>query len=325
MTHEVESIAYAGAMPWHGLGAKVDPNSTPDEMLKAAGLDWEIERTYIYARRENTDGTTEDIRIPGRRAMIRSSDKKVLTIAGQDWKPLQNKSLLNFFKEYSEAGGAALETAGSLRGGTIVWALASLNHGFSVGGKNSQDKVNGYLLFTSPHRVGSSITIRTTTVRVVCANTMAMAEREGGVEYKQNHMTHFDWTAAKVAVERAHECLSLAAKRAETIHNLKVSTTDRLRFLGKFFLPNVDQLKDADLMAIAQANTNGNTFYAVNQSVEHAPGAEPETGWGIMNGVTHWADHVNGRSAASRMFRSWIGDVSRTKLAVEKGLLTMAG
>lgn len=314
MAHEVETMAYAGEMPWHGLGAKVDPNSTPDEMLKAAGLDWTIVRTPIYCRVDD-----KEIRIPGRRAMVRSSDNKVLTIAGQDWKALQNKDLLNFFKEYSEAGGARLETAGSLRGGSIVWALAALNDGFNVG---KGDRVNGFLLFTSPHRVGSSIAIRTTTIRVVCANTMAMAEAEGGVEYKQSHMTHFDWNAAKQAVEKAHECLKTAAKRANTLHELKIGARDRVRFLSQFF--GGFELPDDELMTLASTDKLGNTLCAVNNSVERAPGAEPETGWGILNGVTHWADHVNGRTAASRMFRSWVGDVSRTKLQVEKGLLELA-
>ena len=44
MAHEVETMAYAGEVPWHGLGVKVDDTLTPQEMMKAAGLDWTVSK-----------------------------------------------------------------------------------------------------------------------------------------------------------------------------------------------------------------------------------------------------------------------------------------
>ena len=40
MAHMVETMAYAGKVPWHGLGEKVEDTLTPEEMLVKAGLDW---------------------------------------------------------------------------------------------------------------------------------------------------------------------------------------------------------------------------------------------------------------------------------------------
>ena len=42
MAHKVETMAYAGEDPWHGLGTKVDSNIYVDEMVKAAGIDWKV-------------------------------------------------------------------------------------------------------------------------------------------------------------------------------------------------------------------------------------------------------------------------------------------
>ena len=36
MVAAVETMAYAGEVPWHGLGVKVRPDLTPVEMLNAA-------------------------------------------------------------------------------------------------------------------------------------------------------------------------------------------------------------------------------------------------------------------------------------------------
>ena len=33
MAHEVEQMAYAGEVPWHGLGFPVDSNISTDDML----------------------------------------------------------------------------------------------------------------------------------------------------------------------------------------------------------------------------------------------------------------------------------------------------
>ena len=39
MVAAVESIAYVGETPWHGLGSKVEETITLEEFQKEAGLD----------------------------------------------------------------------------------------------------------------------------------------------------------------------------------------------------------------------------------------------------------------------------------------------
>ena len=55
MAHEIEmvngvaSMAYAGEVPWHGLGKKVLPDLTPEQMLEEANLDWTVSKVPAYA------------------------------------------------------------------------------------------------------------------------------------------------------------------------------------------------------------------------------------------------------------------------------------
>ena len=44
MSALVETMAYAGEVPWHGLGTKVPHDLSTDEMLKQSGLDWYVEK-----------------------------------------------------------------------------------------------------------------------------------------------------------------------------------------------------------------------------------------------------------------------------------------
>jgi phage/plasmid-like protein (TIGR03299 family) len=308
-------MAYANAVPWHGLGARVDEQVTVDEMLVAAGLDWTVDKVPLWGHTE--DG--KKFRIPGRYALTRSTDRRVLTLTGEQWKPLQNRDALEFFRSYSEAGGITLETAGSLRNGKVIWGLARIGHNFQV---TPGDHVQGYLLLVSPHEVGSCISVRTTTVRVVCANTMAMAMRsQGEVHWRQNHMRDFDADAAKAAVAIAHDQLRIAEQQAKTLQKLKLSINDTVRTLAPFFQPKIKELAEAEQVNPANWTKQ---FGAVMASVVGSPGATPDNAWGVLNGVTHWADHVAGRSPDTRMLRAWMGETARLKVAVNTKLLELA-
>lgn len=313
MAHEVETMAYAVEVPWHGIGARVDRDIDVDELLEAAGLNWEVNLLPLQARLP--DGGTLDV--DDRFALVRSTDHRVLTVTGKSWKPLQNKQTLDFMRDYVEAGGATLETAGSLRNGKIVWGLARLNHSFEV---TKGDRVNGYLLITSPHEVGRAITVRTTTVRVVCANTMALANAQSDLNYKQNHLTEFDIEAAKAKVAEAHEHLAIAERRAKTLQALKISVEDAVR---KAIIPAI-MPEAAKIENLMEPANQPKKLQEIIHSINNAPGADRKTAWGALNGVTYWADHVAGRDQASRMHRSWVGDTMRNKTDVEQRLFELA-
>ena len=50
MVGDVAKMAYAGETPWHGLGVQVPADVTPQQMLEAAGLDWEVRKIKAYAK-----------------------------------------------------------------------------------------------------------------------------------------------------------------------------------------------------------------------------------------------------------------------------------
>lgn len=318
MAHEVETMAFANALPWHGLGNRVDANTTVDEMVVAAGLDWTVKLRPLFAQAENG----ELVKLPIKRALMRSSDNKVFCVTGDFWKPFQNHDALEFFRDYTESGGAKLETAGSLRGGKVIWALASIQQGFPI---NRTDHTKGYILLVSRHEVGTTITVRTTTVRVVCANTMAMAVNNNKAQYSQNHLTKFDFAKAKETIGLAKEQMHRAHLDAQALSKLKMSEFDTVRFLATFFQPapeGVDQDAHTKLLLNAP-NERSKVFDAILNSVNNAPGADPGTAWGVLNGVTHWTDHVAGSKPESRLFNAWLGDRAKQKILVRDSLLEM--
>lgn len=308
MAHEVETMAYTGQVPWHGLGETFGPNATPEEVVAKAGLNWTVDPHHLAF----WDGSDYQI-IPNQRAFVRSSDQKALTVASSEWRPLQNVDLIGFMKDYLDAGGATLETAGSLRGGSVVFVLAKINRSFEV---SRGDRVEGYLLGVSPHKVGSAIKFYDTAVRVVCANTIAMATNGNLPIYQQSHLGDFDTLAAKAAVASTIEALGRAEGRAKTLKSLKISVAEAME---NVLLPAFGWLDDDGEVSksrVSDAET-------LTRAIREAPGADPGTGWGALNGVTYYTDHLAGREASGRLFRSWLGDLKNVKLEVEKGLLEL--
>ena len=126
MAHEVEMIdgvaqmAYVGDLPWHGLGVRVSNDLTPAQMQQKAGLDWSVEKVDAFI---NVGGE----QVPtGQQALIRSSDNSILTNVGENWNPVQNDEAFDFFSDFVMAGDMEMHTAGSLKNGQVVWALAKV-------------------------------------------------------------------------------------------------------------------------------------------------------------------------------------------------------
>ena len=111
MAHEVETMAYAGEVPWHGLGVQVIDDLTPAQMLDKAGLDWTVDKIPTYVDYNGQKIPTEDS------ALVRSSDGKILSVVSGEWNPVQNHEAFEFFHDFVMAGDMKMHTAGSLREG----------------------------------------------------------------------------------------------------------------------------------------------------------------------------------------------------------------
>ena len=85
MAHMVETMAYAGAVPWHGLGVPVSNDLTPAQMQQKAGLDWRVREYESFIELDFGK------KVPtGLKSLVRESDGRVLTNVGENRKPVQN-------------------------------------------------------------------------------------------------------------------------------------------------------------------------------------------------------------------------------------------
>ena len=312
MSHEVETMAYAGAVPLHGLGVAVSNDLTPRQMMVKAGLDWSVEKVPTFARVGDEEVPT------GVEALIRSSDNKVLTQVGSNWNPVQNEEAFDFFAEYCAAGDMEMHTAGSLKGGQMVWALAKIKESFDILGG---DQVDSYLPFSNPHMYGKSIDVRFTPIRVVCNNTLTLSlGQQVANSCKLNHRSEFNPEKVKEALGIAHEKFAKYKEMAEFLSSKKFNAESLIQYYNEVFPRTYQGKKEVKVVDFKDLTTNGQAAFSY---LETQPGAEfgEGTWWQALNSVTYLTDHKMGRSTDSRLASAWFGsNQNRKEKAVNKAV-----
>jgi phage/plasmid-like protein (TIGR03299 family) len=297
MSHEVETMAYAGELPWHGLGVKVHNDLSPQQMMQKAGVDWEVHEVESYVEFKG------DYLPTGQKSLIRETDGKILTNVGKDWHPCQNETAFEFFNEYVLAGDMEMHTAGSLKDGQYVWALAKVKESFDLFGG---DQVDSYMLFSNPHVYGKSIDVRFTPIRVVCNNTLTFAlDTASQRAVKVGHRAAFDPNMVKEQLGIAHEKFAKYKEMAEFLGSKRVTADSLIQYYNEVFplTSGKDQQSEVTLDTISRQAKNA---YDV---IESQPGAQYAEGswWQAFNSVTFVTDHVQGRNADNRLHSQWYG------------------
>ena len=336
MVAAVETMAYAGEVPWHGLGVKVEDNLTPDEMLVAAGLDWTVSKRHLFTHSEpSVDNSKEVIPVNDYYVLVRDSDNKTFGPCGPKFVPSQNADAFKFFEKFTSVGDMSMDTAGALKGGEQVWGLAKINDGFTLPG---DDRVLGYLLVSVSHKWGKANEIRFTPIRVVCNNTLtyALADKTRP-SFKMPHLTALDAEVFK----SAEEALGIAGDRmkdfkesAEFLSSKNYTSQNVVSYISELFQPelleqqkNIEQM--SDIKAIATRQSMVDEFKRipamVHQALEEQPGANLKsskgTWWGAANAVTFIVDHKWGHDRDAALHNAWFGGrASLKQKAISKAL-----
>jgi phage/plasmid-like protein (TIGR03299 family) len=248
----------------------------------------------------------------GMTALVRDTDDRVLTHVSSKWNPVQNKQAFDFFDEFVNAGDMHMHTAGSLQDGKRIWALAKIQDGIKLFGK---DDIENYLLFCNPHLHGASVQVKTTNIRVVCNNTLtASLDTASDVDVKFTHRTEFDPEVAKKAVFVAKERLQEFKTYAEFLGSKRYTEADVNACLQEIFKNH------------GSGKRIGKTAQQAYDILETQPGANirPGTYWNVLNSVTYMTDHVLGKSTDARMASSWFGANARVKDKAVKKVLEYA-
>ena len=304
MAHLIDSMAYTGQTPWHGLGNILPPHQSLDVWLQAAGMNWTIEQSDVLYQGAPDNPILHTY--PDSKVLYRSDTLAPLSVVSQRYNVVQPHEVLHFYQDLVEAGGFELETAGSLKGGRKLWALAKTGQDLMLKGG---DLVKSYLLLATSCDGTLCTTAQFTSVRVVCNNTLQVAVGDQTGAIKVPHSTQFDATAVKQALGLGVSQWDHFGQYAKELSQRPVAPQEALRFFSDLLAQPLDEESIVLTRSVQR-------LYELYQGAEM--GAElvssHNTAWGLVNAVTEYVDHHRRtRSQDHRLDSAWFGQGAQLK------------
>jgi phage/plasmid-like protein (TIGR03299 family) len=315
MPAEVEGMFYskrsASDVPWHKLGNPFEEDFTLEEAFTASGADWEVGTRELV----NANGATN----PFVREIYRKDTNLAIGSCGLRWTPYQNRTLYNWFEPLIEDKLVSLETGGVLKGGEVVWCLARTDADNKEVVKG--DEVSSYVLLSNRHNGKTSIRVGFTPMRVVCWNTLSIAESMAASKLLRVRHT----ASAESTLEEIRDVMNLATQEFEAtveqyrfLASRQVNISDLQKYVK--ILLDVEGKDDDDLPTRTTNKIAQIVDLALDGLGQDIPGVRG-TWWGAYNGVTEYLSYEYGRNEENRLDSLWFGqNANFNKNALERAV-----
>ena len=288
---------------WHGLGGETPADAPLEVWAKNAGIDFDYTKHVVQYGGIDGGGMF----YPNRYVLARSDTRQPLSIVSDKYKIVQPRDVLEFYRELIADHGFVMETAGSLKDGARVWALANTNMSAAVHGI---DHMKGYLLFVTSCDGELSTQVNFVNTRVVCNNTLTIAtNNEGSGAIRIPHMANFNPTEVKEQLGLVNGVWTNHVAQVAQLADIKVNDETVREWLYKVLGDPKKSLEEQNTTRMAKVYD----LFAGKAIGSEMPTAK-DTAWGLVNAVTEYVDyHVGARSAASRLNSAWTGDGASLK------------
>lgn len=307
MTTGRPAIAYAGETPWHKLGRKMDEATRRDiaAALKLAGLDWDVERIQLQYATGTADAALRTV--PDAFGIRRMDTKAYLGTVGAQFTPIQHReAFTEILTPLVDTFGCTVEVMASLDGGRRQFALVKMPDATIT--PAAGDDVRGYFCVANGHDGSQSFRAMLTPIRVVCQNTLSMANADGrtvpAVTIRHTKSAPDRMKQAAQLVERMQATLKTTG---ETFAQLAARTMN-----AKELAAYIETVIPAPKVADGETAQLSDTLKARREEIARlifdgkhvADGISDSrtgvsTAWRAYNAVTEYFDHVRAREAKS--------------------------
>lgn len=344
-------------LPWSsGLGTDVTDCITAQDVMKKAGLDYDVKKCELVAEMpfsinsnnlvvETRGEFVHDAKIyrpcPNAYATYRTDENVPLGIVKEKYEVVQNMDAFTFFNDAIGEDKALWQTAGCLGYGERIFVSAKLPIKTSVNG----DPIDNYLVFSNSHDGSTSINIMFTPIRVFCTNMLNGALKSADSFIRLRHTK-----SVKEKLEFGAKVLASAieyAQSAEQLYNsisaIKMTEDNALEFIVKLILSDEEYYKlinhdakngfrkilyrDYRTIEVTEISTKKinqicNMFDYYNNGIaqEDIKG----TAWGVYNGVTGYYSNVVNLGGQKRFDSLLYGGANKTMTKALNGLVALA-
>lgn len=331
MAHNLEirggkaSFFAVGKPAWHGLGTIVQDAPTIPQALELAGLDWKVSLHSVFDKEGNALDKMAKL-------VVRNLDGQQFGVVGPRWQPLQNRTAFEWFQPFLDSKEAELHTAGALNGGRRVWILAR------ICGKPLEivkdDTVERFLLLSNSHDGTLAVRVGFTPIRVVCANTLAVAHNATDsqlIRFKHGQSLVANLESIRDTISLANRTFEATAEQFRILARKSINKADLRKYLKIVYGFNGDTPEDE--ISTRQKNVFDKITENFEQGFGHDIKANGKTYWRAYNAVTEYLtyarpeiDSGKRRRTAddSRLDSLWFGANSRLNTAALDAAIALA-
>lgn len=312
-THE---MAYVGEKPWHGFGQKLQHGASIEEWQKAAGLDWKVNSAPVQFQPEvgladESDPTSEilgEVRnVPDRRVLYRSDTHAPMSVVSKMYQVVQPDQVLEFFRNLVDIHDFSLETAGSLKDGRRIWALANAK---MAGEVVKGDELRSYLLLATSYDGQMSTIAKFTPIRVVCNNTLTLALGDNRGTVRVPHSTSFCSSKVQSQLGQLNEQFAAHIEMGKELAKVQLNQQKADQFLMNLLNPQAfaEGLEAQTKIRESRPFKEISRLFGGEALGIDIPGVSG-TAWGMLGACTEYWDHeIKAKSNDLRLNSAWFGN-----------------
>ena len=312
---------------WHGLGVVLDDYPGRAEAMRLAGHDFNVVEIPValvgrsladgeVAPRilTDSDGSRRSYKpAAGWKGHVRSDNGELLHVSKESYERIPNEVPYDFAELLLDQG-FQYETGITLKGGAVCALTLLLNEPIQITGDDSTTMP--YLGLSWAHDGSASFKGRSTSVRQVCANTVAASEAEGrrfGTDFTIRHTKNWKDRVedAKKLMAGVREDIEVYREFAEELATIEVTAEQRDLFVSTI-IGDRDGVVSKSASVSERVKSNIETERAkVNAAFMGVtiPEAHKLTGYGLHLAGVEYFDHLrNSRSEDAYVKRTLLAD-----------------
>lgn len=287
---------------------------TIDQALEVMSYPMEIFPSF---RQHLVEGVPQMIEIPGAFHVVRTDHDIVLApMIGGRYDVFPNSHLIDHVKKnvLDVYPDLSIESAGTLYNGKVAFCNIKVDK-WNVEGDESS--IEQRMMYYNPIGLGS-YKVCSHTTRIVCNNTLRVAEKQGKENGSLVKIRH-----TKTAADRLSGAMdTIATERLElTTFQQQVAELARTKMTqaqAEKFFKHVFRVSEKDASARAVKK-----YDEVMATLESDKTIDKKTAWGVLNAFTYTVDHAEVRKTQDQMAITWdalIGDRAKLKTSVHSQL-----
>ena len=218
-------------------------------------LNWTVSKRPLFFT--GTDG--KPVQWDQKVAVVRDDNDRGLGTVSPDYEIVQNSTLLSLINPLVEEGLLKIENIGHLQHGATVFVQAKVQSEFQVVGESYRS----YITFLNGHVGNKSVAIGTTTYRVICGNTFALAYSDISEKFRHQQGVNEKVLETQAVSNYVNACMDKYAKQVERLACRNCEGSDLREAIDRIFGERFDDAKKDRIRTLFHngRGNEGRSFY----------------------------------------------------------------